>query len=80
MPLPGRPGGSRSLPKKASNQNLRGSELTAATDKKVFGWKNIHKQDGEFPGKTQHGDNSLRLSLRHPSYPIAATTPIFVID
>jgi hypothetical protein len=39
------------MPKEAHNQNLRGSDLTTATAEKVFGWKNVHKHDGELVGK-----------------------------
>ena len=42
-----------SMPKKARKQELRGPELIAATAEKVFGWKNVHKHDGEFVGKKQ---------------------------
>lgn len=41
------------MPNKARSQALRGSDLTAATAEKVFGWKNVHKHDGELVGKKQ---------------------------
>jgi hypothetical protein len=46
------------MPKKASNQNLSGLELTAAIAEKVLGWKNVHKHNGELIGRsrTSSGD------------------------
>ena len=41
------------MPKKAPKRNVSGSELTKATAEKVFGWKNVHKHDGELIGKKQ---------------------------
>jgi hypothetical protein len=41
------------MPKKAPKRNLSGPELTKATAEKVFGWKNVHKHDGELIGKKQ---------------------------
>jgi hypothetical protein len=41
------------MPKKAHSRDLRGSDLTAATAEKVFGWKNAHKHDGQLVGKKQ---------------------------
>jgi hypothetical protein len=38
---------------KAHSRDPRGSDLTAATAEKVFGWKNVHKQNGDLIGKKQ---------------------------
>jgi hypothetical protein len=38
------------LPPLLSRLGERGSDLTAAAEK-VFGWKNVHKHDGELVGK-----------------------------
>ena len=37
----------------ASKPNLSGPELSKATAERVFGWKNVHKHDGELIGKKQ---------------------------
>jgi hypothetical protein len=39
--------------KKVPNPALRGEQLAKATAEKVFGWKNVRKQDGELIGKKQ---------------------------
>ena len=39
--------------KKAPNRALSGEQLAKATAEKVFGWKNLHKHDGELIGKKQ---------------------------
>ena len=41
------------MPKQAYSRDLRGSDLTAAIAEKVFGWKNVHKQNGDLIGKKQ---------------------------
>ena len=33
------------MPKKTSNRDLSGNQLTKATAEKVFGWKNVHKNN-----------------------------------
>jgi hypothetical protein len=35
------------MAKKSTDKTLSGSQLTVATAEKVFGWKNVHKHDGE---------------------------------
>jgi hypothetical protein len=39
--------------KKVPNPALSGEQLAKATAEKVFGWKNVRKQDGELIGKKQ---------------------------
>jgi hypothetical protein len=55
------------MPKKTSNRNLSGTELTAVTAEKVFGWKNVHKHDGDLIGKeagqARETANSKRAGL-----------------
>ena len=41
------------MPKKTSNRDLSGDQLTKATAEKVFSWKNVHKHNGEVIGKKQ---------------------------
>jgi hypothetical protein len=55
------------MPKKASDQNLSGLELTAATAEKIFGWKNVHKHNGELIGKKQDKLGRWR-SAKVPDY------------
>jgi hypothetical protein len=38
---------------KKFSRNLSGADLTIATAEKVFGWRNVHKHDGELIGKKQ---------------------------
>ena len=55
------------MSKKAPKRNLSGSELTKATAEKVFGWKNVHKHDGELIGKKR--DKLGRwLTAKVPAY------------
>ena len=39
--------------KRAPNRALSGEQLAKATAEKVFGWKNVHKHEGELIGKKQ---------------------------
>ena len=39
--------------KKVPNRALSGEQLTKATAEKIFGWKNVHKHEGELIGKKQ---------------------------
>ena len=39
--------------KKTSDRIFDGAQLIAATAEKVFGWKDVHKQEGELIGKKQ---------------------------
>jgi hypothetical protein len=41
------------MPKKLSSRDLSGADLTTATAEKIFGWKNVHKHNGELIGKKQ---------------------------
>ena len=43
----------RSMPKKASDGNLSGEQLTKATAERVFGWKSVYKYQGKLLGKKQ---------------------------
>lgn len=45
----------------ASSSNPRRSGLTIVTAEKIFGWRNVHKQDGELTGKKQ---DTLCLTTR----------------
>jgi len=49
-----------------------GPELDALTAEKVFGWKNVHKHDGELIGKKQDKAGRWR-SAKVPSYSTDAT-------
>jgi hypothetical protein len=55
------------MPKKTSSRELSGSDLTAATAEKVFGWKNVHKHDSELVGKKQDKLGRWR-SAKVPDY------------
>jgi hypothetical protein len=52
---------------KNANRILRGSDLTAATAEKVFGWKNVRKRNGELLGKRQDKAGRWRQA-RVPEY------------
>jgi hypothetical protein len=41
------------MAKKSAGKILSDSQLAVATAEKVFGWKNVHKHDGELIGKKQ---------------------------
>jgi hypothetical protein len=56
-----------SMPKKSPKRDLRGSKLTAATAEAVFGWKNVHKHDGDLVGKKQDKLGRWRLA-KVPNY------------
>ncbi|MGH7796289.1 MAG: hypothetical protein ACREQ2_15575 [Candidatus Binatia bacterium] len=51
----------------APPKTLTGPELTAVTAEKVFGWKNVHKQDGVLIGKKQDKAGRWR-SAKVPDY------------
>ena len=55
------------MPQKASKPNLNGPELIKATAEKVFGWKNVHKHDGDLIGKKQDKLGRWRTA-RVPDY------------
>ena len=55
------------MPKNTSKRDLRGSELTEAIAEKIFGWRNVHKHDGELKGKKQDKLGRWRLA-RVPDY------------
>ena len=55
------------MPKKLYSKEVRGSELSAATAEKVFGWKNVHNQNGELVGKKQDKLGRWRLA-KVPDY------------
>ena len=44
---------SNDMPKETSNRTLSGEQLTKATAEQVFGWKSVHKYNGELIGKKQ---------------------------
>ncbi len=39
--------------KRTAKRAINGEQLTKATAEKVFGWKNVHKHNGELTGKKQ---------------------------
>jgi hypothetical protein len=41
------------MPKKASDGDLSGEQLTKATAERVFGWKSVHKYQGKLIGRRQ---------------------------
>src|SRR5213593_3278876 len=55
------------MPKKLSSRDLSGADLTTATAEKVFGWKNVHKHDGELIGKKQDKLGRWRIA-KVPDY------------
>ena len=55
------------MPKKTSNRELSSFKLTATTAEKVFGWRNVHKHDGELMGKKQDKLGRWRLA-KVPDY------------
>jgi hypothetical protein len=55
------------MPKKTPEGNQSGHELTAAIAEKVFGWRNVHKHDGELIGKKQDKLGRWRLA-KVPDY------------
>jgi hypothetical protein len=57
------------MARKAGNKT--GPELTAITAEKVFGWKNVHKHEGELIGKKQ--DKAGRW--RKAKVPLYASDP-----
>ena len=60
------------MAKKAPPKTVTGPQLTAVTAEKVFGWKNVHQQDGVLIGKKQ--DKAGRW--RKAKVPAYATDPI----
>jgi len=66
------------MPKKTSNRELSGFKLTATTAEKVFGWRNVHKHDGELMGKKQDKLGRWRLA-KVPDY-AADPTQAHAID
>ena len=66
------------MPKKAPKRELGGSELTAATAEIVFGWKNVHKHNGEPIGKKRDKLGRWR-SAKVPAYSTDPTAA-FAID
>lgn len=62
----------RHMGKKAADKISTGAELDALTAQKVFGWKHVHKHDGELIGKKQDKAGRWR-SAKVPSY---STDPV----
>ena len=64
--------------KKTSDRIFDGAQLIAATAEKVFGWKDVHKQEGELIGKKQDKAGRWRTA-KVPSY---STDPVhaYAID
>jgi len=54
--------------KRTAKRAINGEQLTKATAEKVFGWKNVHKHNGELTVKsrTEPGDGAK------PKCPISA--------
>jgi hypothetical protein len=67
-----------SMARRKPGKIVRGPELTAVTAEKVFGWKDVHKQDGELIGKKQDKAGHWRAA-RVPAY---STDPVhaYAID
>jgi len=55
------------MAKKAAKRAINGEQLTKATAEKVFGWKNVHKHNGELTGKKQDRAGRWRTA-RAPDY------------
>jgi hypothetical protein len=55
------------MAKKAPPKTVTGPQLTAVTAEKVFGWKNVHQQDGVLIGKKQDKAGRWR-SAKVPDY------------
>ncbi|HEY7220319.1 MAG TPA: hypothetical protein VH985_18185 [Candidatus Binatia bacterium] len=55
------------MPKKTSVRIPRGADLTATTAEKIFGWKDIHEDNGRLLGKKQDRAGRWRES-RVPDY------------
>jgi hypothetical protein len=53
--------------KKALKSEPSGYKLTAMTAEKVFGWRNVHQQDGDLLGKKQDKLGRWRLA-KVPDY------------
>jgi hypothetical protein len=66
------------MAKKAPDRIPTGLDLDALTAQKVFGWKHVHKHDGELIGKKQDKAGRWR-SAKVPSY---STDPVhaYAID
>ena len=66
------------MAKKTPDKRLSGPQLDILTAQKVFGWKNIHKHDGEIIGKRQDKAGRWRRA-RVPSF---STNPVlaYAID
>jgi hypothetical protein len=55
------------MAKKAADRSPRGSDLTATTAEKIFGWKDVHRDNGQLLGKKQDRAGRWRKS-RVPDY------------
>jgi len=55
------------MAKKSADKVLSGSQLVIATAEKVFGWKNVHKHNGELIGKKQDKLGRWRIA-KVPDY------------
>jgi hypothetical protein len=55
------------MAKKSAGKILSDSELAVATAEKVFGWKKVHKHDGELIGQKQDKIGRWRKA-KVPSY------------
>src|SRR5215813_7133905 len=66
------------MAKKTPDKRLSGPQLDILTAQKVFGWKNVHKHDGEIIGKRQDKAGRWRRA-RVPSF---STNPVlaYAID
>ena len=66
------------MPKKSADKIRSDSNLAIATAEKLFGWKSVHKRDGELIGKKQDKLGRWR-SAKVPSY---STDPVhaYTID
>jgi hypothetical protein len=66
------------MAKKAPDKIRTGLDLDALTAQKVFGWKHVHKHEGELIGKKQDEAGRWR-SAKVPSY---STDPVhaYAID
>ena len=53
--------------KKAADRVIRSTELNVETTEKAFGWKNVHKHNGELIGKKQDKLGRCRIA-KVPDY------------
>ena len=64
--------------KKRAGRNLRGPALAAAVAEKVFGWKNVHKRDGDLIGRKPDKLGRWRIA-KVPNYS-SDPTQAYAID